>query len=354
MEFKNINSSPVKCFRWLKVNDITIDVDYDSSKKFTNKFVDYKEQKGLNLTEYKCFLNEKITGVSEEINGIIENKYNNGFSLVVDENISVCEPIRLSFKFDENNSELFEIGEIIAKENSKVTIYINYSANTNIATKRLGILKIKSYKNSEINIVKTNTIENSIESIIVNEDENSVVNIISIDLAKKNNITNYLAKLTGNNSKNSYQTAYIGQNNDVLDFTFKIDHIGKNTQGFMDTRGILQDSAIKTLRNAINFEKGAKKAVGSESEYVMILSPNVLNNSIPLLLCTEDDVSGEHGAGIGRIDDAVMFYLMSRGLSYEESKKLLIQGYLNPIIDKINDDSVKTFIYKEIDKRTEK
>lgn len=353
LEFKNLNESPVKCFKWLNVNEKTANIQFVENKTYDKDFCIFGENEQYKLTEYKNYLStNKTKGLSNEFVEIVKNNYNSGFSLIINKNTKTKDNILINYELDEQNNQLLNIAEIIVEEDATATLVMVYKKEENVSITHLSLLKIKTKKNSNLKIIKINMLENNLESISVEQDEKSNVDFICVDFAKKTNIINYFAELKGIDSKNSFETAYFGQDDDILDFNFKIDHIGKNTKGFMDTRGILKDASKKTMHQTINFVRGSNDAKGSESEYVMIVSPNVLNNSIPLLLCGEDNVSGEHAAGIGRINESTLFYLCARGLSLEEAKRLIITGYLNPIIDKIDIAEIKSEIYREITKRT--
>ena len=70
-----------------------------------------------------------------------------------------------------------------------------------------------------------------------------------------------------------------------------------------------------------------------------------------MLLCTEDDVEGNHSTASGKVDESSVFYIMSRGLSYKEAVRLLVKANFNKIIEGINNEDVREEILQEIDER---
>ena len=92
------------------------------------------------------------------------------------------------------------------------------------------------------------------------------------------------------------------------------------------------DKARKMFRGNLIFNTGAVRADGSEKETVLLLSPEARSETIPALYCGEEDVSGEHAASAGRISDQQLYYLMSRGLSLKEARKVLVEAALNPLL----------------------
>ena len=128
-----------------------------------------------------------------------------------------------------------------------------------------------------------------------------------------------------------------------LDMNYNAVHEGKKTTSSMTANGVLRDHAKKLFRGTIDFKKGAKGAKGDELEDVLLLDDGVQNQTIPLILCAEEDVEGNHGASIGSLDDELIFYLESRGISEEAAyelmavcKKIPVEGLraeLNEMLD---------------------
>ena len=112
-------------------------------------------------------------------------------------------------------------------------------------------------------------------------------------------------------------------------------HTAKDTLCEMHTAGVLTGHADKILRGTIDFRRGAKRGVGHESEDVLLFSPAARNRTAPLILCGEEEVEGQHAASIGRLDEAKLYYLRSRGLSEEQARRLMVDARFAPAIEKI-------------------
>ena len=98
----------------------------------------------------------------------------------------------------------------------------------------------------------------------------------------------------------------------------------------MHTAGVLTGNADKILRGTIDFRRGAKRGVGHESEDVLLFSPHARNRTAPLILCGEEEVEGQHAASIGRLDEAKLYYLRSRGLSEAQARRLMVDARFAP------------------------
>lgn len=86
------------------------------------------------------------------------------------------------------------------------------------------------------------------------------------------------------------------------------------------------DEAQKTLRFTIDFKNGSAGSVGDEQEDVLLLGEDVINRTMPIILCQEEDVDGRHGATIGQLGEDLLFYMQSRGIDEEEAKRIMIKG----------------------------
>ena len=113
----------------------------------------------------------------------------------------------------------------------------------------------------------------------------------------------------------------------------------------------IKENAKKNFKGTIDFKKGCKKAKGNENEFCMLLSEKAKSLALPMLLCTEDDVEGNHSTASGKVDKEQLFYIMTRGLSYKEAVKLIVRANFNKTIERILDEEVKQNIIKEIDER---
>ena len=83
----------------------------------------------------------------------------------------------------------------------------------------------------------------------------------------------------------------------------------------------------------------------------MLLSDTAKSIALPMLLCTEDDVEGEHSTSSGKADEKELFYIMSRGLSHKEAIKLIVKAKFYSLIEKISEEELRQEVIDEIDRR---
>ena len=144
--------------------------------------------------------------------------------------------------------------------------------------------------------------------------------------------------LRGDASCIDVDTRYLAHGSQKRDFNYSLRHHGKKTACNLDASGVLAGTSSKTLRGTIDLIRGCKGSEGSEHETVLLVDEGVHNKTVPVILCNEDDVAGNHGATIGHIRDEQMFYLASRGLSREEAERLFVSSVLEQaVVDAVDD-----------------
>ena len=141
------------------------------------------------------------------------------------------------------------------------------------------------------------------------------------------------ANLSGKRSRYSVQSIYYGDADALLDFSDVAEHTGRETRSELHAAGVLAGQCQKTLRGTIDFRRGAVHGVGHESEDVLLLDHGVRNRSVPLILCGEEQVEGQHAATVGRLDENVLYYMASRGISREEAMRLMVLAKFAPVLD---------------------
>lgn len=140
--------------------------------------------------------------------------------------------------------------------------------------------------------------------------------------------TGLAADLRGDGSRIEVETRYIGNAEEKRDFNYVITQRGRDTESSLEANGVLAGRSEKTLRGTIDFVHGCKGSVGNERETVVLADEGVQNKTVPVILCDEDDVMGNHGATIGHVRPEQRFYLAARGFSEAAIEGLLMAAAL--------------------------
>lgn len=167
------------------------------------------------------------------------------------------------------------------------------------------------------------------------------VDCISAEMGTRELYYHSQVDLQGEAAKIAEECIYIADSGQHIDLYYDRNHYGKKTDSHLATYGALLGTAKKVFRGCINFKQGASGSVGNEEDYAILLSPRAKNISLPLLLCTEDDVQGNHASSAGQMDKEKLFYLQSRGFSAEAAKRIIVESMVRPVIDRIARDDLR-------------
>lgn len=138
------------------------------------------------------------------------------------------------------------------------------------------------------------------------------------------------------------------QHHDILTNAFhKVPHTTNN----ITVRGVLLGSSSSIYRGLIRIEKPAQQTNSYLNEHSLMMGEHALANSIPSLEIEANEVKASHGSTTGKVDEEQMFYLMSRGLSRKDAERLIIEGFFNPVIEKIPLDAVRQRIINTIERK---
>ena len=140
------------------------------------------------------------------------------------------------------------------------------------------------------------------------------------------------ANLVGTRARLDLNNRYHATHEETLDINHLVRMRGTSTRAQLTESGVLNEAAKKTLRATIDLVRGAKDAQGNEVETVMILGDDVVNKTMPVILCDEDDVAGNHGATIGSVSPEQLDYLAARGLSRQAAEQLFIRALFEDAI----------------------
>lgn len=297
-----INRLPAKTWYWLGVNDAKIDWDLAKTTFLPDE-------------EYKAGARTKK------------------------------EPVRISVKGKGEYST--KDVKIVAPKNSEITVYMDYSADKNLAVRTQMELK----ENALIRLVQVQYTKES--SLLYNEvkadcGKNARVELIQIFLGLGDVYSDSTVNLAGEYSSLKADIGYLGQNKQKIDINVFANHTGKKTESEINANGALRDASAKTFKGTIDFKRGCTDSVGNEQETVLMLGDDVVNKTIPLILCAEENVVGNHGATIGELDEDTLFYFESRGIGKEQAENILARAAIEHLSRMTGDDNIIKTVEKAL------
>ena len=264
----------------------------------------------------------------------------------VDENAKVTEPIVLRQDL-ENGFSGIAAQVIHAKKGSEVTVILAYNSERS-ASGFLGVsTRLLAEEDATINLVKVQLLGDG----YVHFDDiggaclkGGRINLTVLELGGKEVFNGAYVNLSEKESTFYSNLGYLSRDDHSLDMNYVADQRGKKTDASMQFKGVLMGTAKKTLRGTLDFKTGSSGSVGDEQEDALLLSEDVINRTMPVILCQEEDVEGRHGATIGQLGEDLLFYMQTRGIDEEEAKRIMIKARLESVARLIPDEEIKQLV----------
>jgi len=239
--------------------------------------------------------------------------------------------LRLDFELDKNSSlRLIDLFNDTSEKNF-LNIFYNFDLKENSVLKNYKVDKLEN-KNIKYSFNNIEQEKNSIsETFILSSGSNFFKNEINCNL-------------TGNYSSAFVNGIFYLNNDKHHEIRTIINHLTENTKSYQLIKGVLDDGSKAVYQGKIFVKSEAQKTDGYQLSKAILLNKNSEFNAKPELEIYADDVKCSHGSTSGNLNEDSIFYLMSRGLNYEQSKELLINGFLLDVVDKITDVEIKNLI----------
>ena len=386
-----LNEMRLKTWQHLNVNEVNIEEEYLTEKEIIDLI---KENKCKYTNIKKIYTNNESNTSFKTINTLKDielNNINKEYNLISLNNLKTTNKqntditdysyiynkytyelngiINKTIKIDEIDIQNKKQNNIDNYNNIYIKEYLNIIANENSNSYLVLDLNKNNYKNR---IRNTNKIEDiniqidlkdnskvdmviifpydkikgiSLENLHINSEKKSDIHISCIFMGRKKEYFKINVNIDG---------IYLTYANNTLDMYFDTNHIGKNGKSYININGVMLDDSKKNWKGIITFHNGCSGSEGEENENLLMLSENAKSKTLPILLCREIDVKGNHGSSSGNMDNQKIFYLMSRGHSKENAKKIIIMSRFNPIIDRITNNEIKENVISIIEEEINK
>lgn len=261
--------------------------------------------------------------------------WSGGSFVYVPPGVSVEIPLQSYFRLNAPGAGQFEHTLIIVDEGAYLHFIEGCSApKYNVANLHAGCVELFVGKNAKL---RYSTIENwsknmynlNTKRAIV--EEGGTIEWVSGSFGSHIGCLYPMSILKGDNSKMEFTGVTFAGSGQNLDTGAKVVHVGKNTSSFMNTRSISKSGGISTFRSSVVVEKSAKKAKSSVSCQSLMLDSESRSDTIPAMDIRTKDAAIGHEAKIGSISGDSVFYLMSRGMTEEDARALIVSGFADNV-----------------------
>ncbi len=169
------------------------------------------------------------------------------------------------------------------------------------------------------------------EEIIVKQNQELIFPVIWTGKEKE---LLYSVRLSQRGAKITFLALLLGKNEESLDIKTTVIHDAEDTKSEVIIKSALNDYSYVNFEGLVKINHGAKKTNAWLAAHMLLLSKTARGRAIPSLEIIENDIKAGHATTVGRVNELEMFYLTSRGLSEKSAKQLLVQGFLQSIVDR--------------------
>jgi len=368
------------------------------NKKFENwKFSDINQIIKKNIGELSFYNNYSLSNkidTSIFIDGLEHNKivFINGrvekidFTFEDKDKIEINEDSKPKDKLENNNS-LIDLNSAFINKSYKILIKENYSlnkplivyhtSNNKVESKNINLrLEFELEQNSSLRLIDffNDSSEKNFINIFYNFDlkKDAVLKNYKIDKTQNKNIkysfnninqdensisetfilsagSDFMKNEINCNLNGKYSSAFVNgifslTNNQQHEIRTTINHLTENSKSYQLIKSVLGKESKAIYQGKILVNSIAQKTDGYQLSKAILLDETSEFNAKPELEIYADDVKCSHGSASGSLDENSIFYLMSRGLNYQQSKELLINGFVLDVIEKITDTEIKNLV----------
>jgi Fe-S cluster assembly protein SufD len=306
---------------------------------------DYEKKDQIEIIDQSENINKLNNNSLSDLNNAFTNKT---FKILVKKGYQLKKPLiiyhttnskiwskninlRLDFEIDKDSSlRLIDFFDDTSEKNF-LNIFYNFNLKENAVLKNYKIDKLEN-KNIKYSFNNIEQDKNSIsETFILSSGSDFSKNEINCNLNGK------------------YSSAFVNgifslKNNKHHEIRSIINHLTENTKSFQLIKSVLEDSSKAAYQGKIFVNSKAQKTDGYQLSKAILLNKDSEFNAKPELEIYADDVKCSHGSASGSLNENSIFYLMSRGLNYQQSRELLINGFLLDVVEKITDAEIKNLI----------
>lgn len=324
----------------------------DKGVIFTDIFTAAREHSDL-LQKY--FMTEGVKADEHKLTALHAALMNGGVFLYVPKNVEIAQPIQAVFIHDNEKATLFNHVIVVAEDNSSVTYVENYVSTVAEANSVFNIVtEVIAKAGAKVQYGAVDTLSKGLTGYVNRRGVAGRDARIEWALGlmnDSNTIYENVTNLIGDGSFGDTKTVVVGRGDQTQNFTTSIVHFGKSTEGFILKHGVMKDSATSIFNGIGKIEHGASKSNAVQESRVLMLNEKARGDANPILLIDEDDVTAGHAASVGRVDPLQLYYLMSRGIPKTEAERLVIHGFLAPVVNALPIEGVSKQLVEVIERK---
>jgi Fe-S cluster assembly protein SufD len=281
--------------------------------------------------------------------------WEHGLLVVIPKGVHLEQPLYVRIANTVEDGALFFRLLVIAEEGSSATLIEEYtSAAPELAGYTNVVAELFVEQNAKLEYVSLQNLSMGtwhFASHHARVERDAELDWVAGGFGSKKGKTRIQNDLAGQGATSRVTGAYFADGDQHLDYDTFQEHMAPNTTSDFAFKGALRDEATAVWRGMIRVEKEAQKTNAYQENRNLMLSPKAHADSIPGLEILANDVRCTHGATLGQVDREQLFYLMSRGLSRAEAERIIVRGFFQDILDRIQLEPVRETLGEALEAR---
>ncbi|AVQ36727.1 Fe-S cluster assembly protein SufD [Staphylococcus kloosii] len=306
----------------------------------------------------KYYMKDAVSIDEHRITALHTALMNGGVFVYVPKNVVVEHPIQYVVLHDDENASFYNHVIIATEQSAEVTYVENYLSNASGEGNQLNIVsEVIAGPNSNITYGSVDYLDKGFTGHIIRRgtaDADATINWALGLMNEGSQIIDNTTNLVGDRSTSELKSVVVGTGDQKVNLTSKIVQYGKETDGYILKHGVMRENASSVFNGIGYIKHGGTKSIANQESRVLMLSENARGDANPILLIDEDDVEAGHAASVGRVDPEQLYYLMSRGISQREAERLVIHGFLDPVVRELPIEDVKRQLREVIELKVNK
>lgn len=351
MKYTNLNALQMPTWRWLNMNAAELDADGALGTAYRGGVLSGGAAQVKIRHQADLAAIAHLPDDMERQREFAFRNQNYGLTVTIPKGVRCDEPIVLDFLLDESSPVLIDFLHINAEAGSRADVVVRYRSSGGGAYFHSGFAFLRAEPDSQVRLIKIQTLgerDAHLDAVAVCVEACAQGSALFCELGGGQVVSGCNVSLAGAESRGELNALYLGSGGRKQDFNYRMELRGAASEGEISVKGALAGTARKVLKSTLDFIRGASGAKGREEETVLTLSDRAVNLSVPLLLCGEANVEGAHATSSGKPDPGKLYYLMSRGLTGRDAKRLLVEASFTPILDKLPTRELRGEVYERI------
>jgi Fe-S cluster assembly protein SufD len=284
-----------------------------------------------------------------------ESGWRDGVLVHVPRGVRVTEPIRIEVPLEQAGSALGWRTLVVLEEGAEAEVWEHWSSPADDVDALLNsVVELSVGQAATLRYVNTQDISEAAWIFATQRAEvgrDGRLDWAALGFGSGRGKVRMETKLAGPGSEARVTGGYAGGPGQHLDYDTTQEHAAPNTNSDLAFRGVLAAGSTAVWRGMIKVDPGAQQTDAFQESRNLLLSTEAHADAIPGLEILADDVRCTHAAAIAQIDSDQLFYLTSRGLAPAEAKSLIIEGFLESLVERLAEGPVRDEISAALEKR---